>query len=989
MRVGRRFVISNTWETGVAFACKWIGDLSVISLSVSACASLTAPAFAQEAQPAQKAESSDASTSDPALEEVVVTGYRASLNSALAEKKQNSGVVDIIKAEDIADFPDSNLAESIQRVPGVSISRVAGEGKAITVRGLNPSFTRVRINGMESQSTASGTTSDRGANLGRGFDFNVFASELFNTIAVHKTTSAEILEGSLGATVDLTTARPFDFQGFTFVTNVQGNYNDLSDNLEPRASFLVSDTWADGKFGALLSAAYTERHYFEEEFGSGGWNPATVDGGFCSPVGTATQNPVDDAARGTNALNCATGVPRPASGDAAYALGNQSTVFLPRLPRYGRFEHDQERLGITGAFQWQATDRTVITLDALYSNYDVVREESWLEGFSFARAISQQGKPQTAIRDITLIPVGISNTQGANLGLNVYDIGTGTFDGVDVRSDLQHDEWKSEFAQFTLSGKHDFNDNLSLSLLAGHSRSELAQPITTTIMYQRQNAGMTIDFTQDRDRPIFTHDFDVTDPTQFTFAPGNAEVRMAPIWVNNEFNTGDVNLAYKLNDNVAFKVGARYTAFDYDSRAAARPNNFDVPTLTADQLASLATTINGFGDGGLGGRFPSSWSKIDYDAFVNAYNIYSATGQWALQGVQLAAPRSNIRSVGENDSSVYLQEEFKLEAAGVPIRGDVGVRYVRTDVESAGYRVATAAEFVKAKTHYTDFLPSLNIVGEFTPEVLGRVSAAKVISRPDIGFLTPGGSINLGGTPGSTTGNPFLDPIRADTYDVSAEWYFSRGSLLSLGLFYKDIKSYIQNQSTQMSYRETGLPLELLIGTRLDPDNTPFTVSRPVNTPGGPLKGFEVNYQQTFSFLPGWLANFGTLINYTYVDSQITYFLAQNSKEDLLGLSRNAYNATVYWENAKFSARISGAFRDKFLEALPANNPLQDVEGTDSMLTFDGSASYTVSSHFKVTLEALNILDEFKRQYIDSDRDSTFVYGHTGRQVSLGMQYRF
>jgi TonB-dependent receptor len=166
-----------------------------------------------------------------------------------------------------------------------------------------------------------------------------------------------------------------------------------------------------------------------------------------------------------------------------------------------------------------------------------------------------------------------------------------------------------------------------------------------------------------------------------------------------------------------------------------------------------------------------------------------------------------------------------------------------------------------------------------------------------------------------------------------------------------------------------------------------------VNTPGGPLKGVELNYQQAFTFLPGWLSNFGALLNYTYVDSKITYFLAQSAttttRNDLLGLSKNAYNATLYWENARLSARVAAAYRDKFLEALPANNPLQDVEGTDEMLTFDASASYNVSDHFKLTFEALNIFDEFKRQYIDSDRDSTFVYGHTGRQLTFGAQYRF
>src|SRR5687767_409887 len=367
-------------------------DVALLRAGVAAvvvCALPLPAAFAQSA-PAQ-------STAGTQVEEVIVTGYRASLEDALEEKRLQNGVVDVIKAEDLADFPDTNLAESIQRVPGVSISRVAGEGRAITVRGLNPSFTRVRINGMEAQSAASGTTSDRGANLGRGFDFNVFASELFNSIAVRKTTSAEVLEGSLGATVDLTTARPFDVPGFTFASSLQGSYNDLADDLDPRAAMLISNTWADDTFGALFSVAYTERQYFEEEFGSGGWNPATVDGGFCTPIGRTPINPASNAANGTSATNCATGVSRPAANDTYYDLVNRSTVFLPRLPRYGRFEHDQERLGASPSFQCRPSNRTRLTRDALYTKNDGVREKSGLKAFSFAPAISQNGNPQTPI----------------------------------------------------------------------------------------------------------------------------------------------------------------------------------------------------------------------------------------------------------------------------------------------------------------------------------------------------------------------------------------------------------------------------------------------------------------------------------------------------------------------------------------------------------------------------------------------------------------
>src|SRR6185369_17604349 len=198
------------------------------------------------------------------LEEVVVTGYRQSLSVALDSKRASTDAIDAIVAEDIADFPDLNLAESIQRVPGVSIARDGGEGRQVSVRGLGPQFTRVRINGMEAMSANGGTDAAGGTNRDRSFDFNTFASELFNAVTIRKSSSAEVEEGSLGATVDLRSARPFDYQGFTVVTSVQGSYNDIDDDVNPRGALLISNTWADGKFGALLSAAYTKRQLLDE-----------------------------------------------------------------------------------------------------------------------------------------------------------------------------------------------------------------------------------------------------------------------------------------------------------------------------------------------------------------------------------------------------------------------------------------------------------------------------------------------------------------------------------------------------------------------------------------------------------------------------------------------------------------------------------------------------------------------------------------------------
>ncbi len=211
-----------------------------------------------------------------AEEEIVVTGFRASLEAAIDIKRQETGMVDAIVAEDIADFPDLNLSESIQRIPGVAITRDAGEGRQITVRGLGAQFTRVRINGMETLTTTGSTDATGGNNRDRSFDFNIFASELFNSLTVRKSASAALEEGSLGATVDLRTALPFDYDGFTLALSAQGQYNDLSETTDPRGAVLISNRWdlaGGGRLGGLLSVAYSERESREEGASTVRWAP--------------------------------------------------------------------------------------------------------------------------------------------------------------------------------------------------------------------------------------------------------------------------------------------------------------------------------------------------------------------------------------------------------------------------------------------------------------------------------------------------------------------------------------------------------------------------------------------------------------------------------------------------------------------------------------------------------------------------------------------
>jgi TonB-dependent receptor len=292
---------------------------------------------------------------------------------------------------------------------------------------------------------------------------------------------------------------------------------------------------------------------------------------------------------------------------------------------------------------------------------------------------------------------------------------------------------------------------------------------------------------------------------------------------------------------------------------------------------------------------------------------------------------------------------------------------------------------------FDDWLPSANVSMDITRNFVIRLAAARVMARPQLGNLSPGGTINTTGQLSITTGNPLLDPFRATTVDASFEWYFAPESLLAVGLFYKDIGSYIQTLRTEIPYNQTGLPLSLLpanfTGSEL------FLVTAPINTEGGPLKGFEISYQQPFRFLPGPLRNLGAILNFTYVHSRIAYVTSSTNstpiRDDLVNLSPRSWNATLYYDDGRFSIRGSVAYRSDYLQRVPAQNVANDVEGKNSTLNVDASASFQLNDAITLTAEAINLTDEFNDQFVDRDRNSPSVVHHTGRQFYIGARVRF
>ncbi|MEO7756082.1 MAG: TonB-dependent receptor, partial [Dokdonella sp.] len=534
MRAGRRPLIA-----GLAASIAMVLQVAPAGTNAAEenAAAADAPAAADAAQPADPSKDQSVQT----LDQVVVT-YRDSLEKAIDLKRATLTQSDIILAEDIGKFPDLNLAESLQRIPGVSIARDAGEGRQISVRGLGPDFTRVRINGLEGLSTTGGTDSSGGNNRGRGFDFNVFASELFNKIEVHKTASADIEEGSLGATVDLNTPHPFDFNKFTFVSSAQAGYNDLSEETNPRASALISNVFADGTFGALFSIAYSHRKLEEDGSSTVRWDNGTSSGGF------APSSP--------------------------FAQALLPTTFHPRIPRYGALGHDQKRLGMTGSLQWQPSDATLVTFDALHADFDATRTEDFLEAISFSR--SGTGKPQTVVRD------GVVDSHG-NL---VY----GVFDNVDVRSESRYDELETVFKQFNLNIDHSFSDAFRVHALVGHSRSDFENPIQTTITLDHSNAnGYSWDYRGNDRLPVIDYGFDVTNPANWTFANGLSEIRLRPNTTANLFTTQQVDATWDINDSIQLKGGVNWKAYKFATTEARRASEVSVPNLPAG--ASLADLV--------------------------------------------------------------------------------------------------------------------------------------------------------------------------------------------------------------------------------------------------------------------------------------------------------------------------------------------------------------------------------------------------------------
>lgn len=976
-------------------------------------AALAAAALGAGSATAQTTSADVAAESEPGDEEaIVITGFRASLNAALEEKREETAAIDTIVAEDIGKFPDSNLAESMQRIPGVSLSRGdGGEGRNISVRGLGAGFTRVRINGMEGTSQTGSSDIYGAGNSGRSFDFNVFPSEIFQSLTVRKTPSADVEEGSLGATVDLRAPKPMDYaDDFVLSATARGVYNEVSKKLDPRGSLLVSKKFADGTFGVLGSLAYTRRNIREVGYSAVDILSASLAGNqlgsganampFCSPIGVVpiSPSPVTHAGKGATETMCSTNNPRTGTIEAwntIMALRHPTRpevpgggAFFPRIPRYVNSEQDNERYAATLTVQWEPSDDTDISIDGLFSRYDVTRRDNYIAGLSFARNVNNNGQPMVSVKDIEF----------DENGSLVY----GLFDGVDVRSEGLVDHFIATFKQANLNFRHRFSDTFEVNGMLGKSRSIWDGPMRLQTYIDAIDVdNFSIDFRDGKSNPIIDFGMDVSDPANFTYAPslpdgtvlGGFSTQGKPSKNITDNTTFELNTIWDVAENFHVHVGGQWREGDYRAFNARQfsGQNVTQPLPAGVTVADIATQITNLDD--LFGRgAPSSWVAVDSEKWRETFGFPGS-----FDFCYTAECGAGTAQVRERVKSGYLMFTFDTQdVLPIPVRGDAGVRYVHTDQRSVGYLIQGLASSPTGVTgvrnevnrSYEDWLPSINLVFEFTPDLLGRVSAARVMSRPEYGPLIPSSASITATTRNGSSNNPFLDPIRANTLDIALEWYFRPGSLLSVAYFYKNIESFIQNDTVPIPFNQLGLPDSLLDGTNSVPTDI-FNIRRPLNTPGGPLKGFEVNAQVALTFLPGFLSNFGVLGSYTHVKSKIEYILGSGGTytADLIGLSRDAASGTIYYEDDRFSIRGTASYRGKYIRGIIGNNG-NDYQGNKANTYVDASASYNVTENIKLILEAQNLTDERNVLFIDGTREDTLFETRIGRTFTFGVNFQ-
>ena len=969
----------------------------LMSLAVAgACAAATAQALAQEA-PAKAAE--------PEVQSVVVTGIRQSLLSSMNLKRNSDGIVDGIVAEDIGKFPDTNLAESLQRISGVSIDRSIGEGSKITVRGVGPDFNLVLLNGRQMP------TSNLGDLNGRAFDFANLASEAISQLQVYKTSRAETPTGGIGATVNVMTARPFDRPGMHSSVGVKGVYDSTNGNLPgdikasrsttPELSGLYSNTFDNNKFGVALTGSYQERNL--------GYNTAAVSNGWKGPFRG------DDNSWGT--------IPK---GSATNPPGASDLYSVPQNLNYNFNGVKRQRTNAQLTLQYKPVDKLVTTLDYTYS----------------------ENKIQTKRNDISAwFNFGASNSSWTGGPVQSPLIYKEILDGT---SDIAMGG--ADFATKTQNKSLGFNavwkptNDLRFELDTHHSTAESRADSP----FGSSNTLGTASFSRGDTTADFSHDFPVLSIAGADFTKAPQQVTGSVFtngYMKGEVDQTQVKGAWKVLEASELKFGATVSevknrsAFSNQQRdtwgGATKPSDYPSSVWHPESVRQYFDHIDGSGS-------PSLFNQFYTFNFAQVRQLAAAaSGQPALYLPKTAFDH-DARTT-EKSNSAYVQFNTDWDTK-LPIRTSIGLRYETTDVNSTALVPAATGiswvsqnelpitfgdpTFTTLSGKYHNLLPSFDSDIELTPNQKLRLSLGETIGRPRYDQIQGGTTLDSitranGGT--GSQGNPALKPVKSKNLDLSYEWYYGKQNFLALGFFKKNLENYAGQSKIDATPFNLHTPVGgkfwnealangctsadttcirdyifknhdgapgvtrgadanghatgTIVGQPSDPIAS-FKINSFSNQKAASLNGLEVNLQHMFGN-----SGFGVSTNYTYVHSGLKYDNAKLGEQfALVGLS-NSSNVVGIYEDKNFTARLAYNWRGEFLSSTfdgAGPNP-QYVEAYGQV---DISIGYNFNEKLSFQFEGINVGNSIQRVHSRTKQQLESVT-QQGPRYMIGARYKF
>jgi len=994
---------------------------TLMSLAVASACAAFMPAYAQEVASTPGA----AATIDPAQQEatspsspagvqtVVVTGLRASLESSMNLKRNAQGFVDGIVAEDIGKFPDTNLAESLQRISGVSIDRSIGEGSKVTVRGVGPDFNLVLLNGRQMP------TSSLGDRPGRAYDFANIASEAVSQLQVYKSARAETPTGGIGATINVLTARPLSRPGLQASIGVKGVYDQSvenlpkditpSDKLTPEISGIYSNTSADGKFGIGLSASYQERNL--------GYNQAGVTSGWKGPFRGDENNwgtiPQPGTAGSENITN------RPKPGDLYQ---------VPQNLNYNMSGIQRQRTNGQLVLQYAPSKALTTTLDYTYSENKIQTKKNDVSAwFNFGPSSSSWTNGPVAA---PLVYTEIINPATSDIAMGAADFAT-----------------KTQNKSLGFNAAWRVNSDVRFELDAHKSTAESVPDSP----FGSANTLGTASFSRGTTSVDFSKDFPVLSIQGADFQRAPQQVTGSVFengYVRSEIKQVQAHGSWKMLEASELKFGLATTdvnnrsAFSVQQRdtwgGATNPSDYPASVFHAESLRQYFDNIDG----------------SDNPNLFNTFYTFNFD-----QVRQLAAKASGLPNLylpkttydtdqrtREKSKSLYLQFNTDWDFA-MPVHTSVGVRYEKTDVTSTALvPIATtiswvsqnefpvgfgAPSFTTLTGKYHHVLPSFDADIDLRSDMKGRFSYGETIGRPRYDQLTGGQVLDTlarvqGGT--GRQGNPGLLPVKSKNIDLAYEWYYAKSSFVSLGHFRKSLENYagqsqviaqpfglrtpvggaywnaaigggcaatdltcIRNYIlrnfngrpgvTRGADDSAGNATGTIVGQPNDPVAN-FQITSYSNQKAARLRGLEFNVQHMFG-----ASGFGVSANYTYVNSGLKYNNASIGEQfALVGLSDSA-NLVGIFENEKWNVRAAYNWRDKFLSStFDGSGPNPNY--VEAYGQFDLSIGYNINKNLTLQFEGINLTDETKRVHGRNERQALYVE-QSGPRYMLAARYKF